>query len=891
MATSQGPLKSSTLTTTSTAATSALIGGGVTAGTGTVGIITAAGKLASINTTYVATLTSNAVGKILRSDGTNFLNSTATYPDTAATAGAYLRADGTNWITSTLVLPNAIAIGEVVVGTGTNQVGVIASANAGKIFQAAGGGVVPAWTTATYPDTATATGTILRADGTNWVATTATYPATGGSAGTFLRSDGTNWGASTLVLPNTATTGDLHYASAANTISNLAAVALGQVLVSAGTGTAPAYSASPQVTAIGLGTAAASAGIKFSSSTPGVTTAALYSPNGIDLYFNGGQLAPTANINGTTNTVPLFTSSTTIGNSVITQAAGAITVAGRITGTGDAIINRGANPFVIAQSTSSDAYLRVEVPATNLTAATEYDNGVTEWYEGLIGAVSTDGAFRWYQNSTVEMALSTAGILTLPQNGLHTAGAGGSSTGTNTGWNLNGTSGAAYGAYVAFQVAGTTKGIIGREAAAIASGTSNALFLGSVSDAVKLASNSVVALTLDTSQNATFAGAILSVGSVTSTGILTLTSNGVSTIGAGGLSTGTNTALNLSGTSGAGYGAYVAFQVAGTTKGIIGREAACIASGSANNLFIGSAADPIDFASGGTTVQMSLSTAGLLSLTQNGLHSVGAGGSATGTNTGFNLNGTSGAAYGAYIAFQVAGTTKGIIGREAAVIASGSSNALFLGATADSVKLASNGTVALTLDTSQHATFAGGLSAGGTINADASMSNNATVGLFFRAATGSVFDLAVNNPGGGSTIMAVPTGTVGVKLFGGLQMGAPTGGDKGAGTINVASDIYKNNTAYANPDYVFEHWATGAIDRFSANEGASAYAGLQPLSDVEMTARTSLVLPRIAEWRAGKTGSMGMFGGSDALLASLEEAYLYLFQHEARLTALESAQE
>lgn len=35
-----------------------------------------------------------------------------------------------------------------------------------------------AWSTATIPSTATGTGTILRADGTNWVATTATYPAT-----------------------------------------------------------------------------------------------------------------------------------------------------------------------------------------------------------------------------------------------------------------------------------------------------------------------------------------------------------------------------------------------------------------------------------------------------------------------------------------------------------------------------------------------------------------------------------------------------------------------------------------------------------------------------------------------------------------------------------------
>lgn len=48
----------------------------------------------------------------------------------------------------------------------------------GQLIQSKGSLVDPAWTTATFPGTATSTGTILRADGTNWVATTATYPAT-----------------------------------------------------------------------------------------------------------------------------------------------------------------------------------------------------------------------------------------------------------------------------------------------------------------------------------------------------------------------------------------------------------------------------------------------------------------------------------------------------------------------------------------------------------------------------------------------------------------------------------------------------------------------------------------------------------------------------------------
>lgn len=52
-----------------------------------------------------------------------------------------------------------------------------ANGTTGQFLQSAGASA-PAWSTATLPSTATGTGTILRADGTNWVATTSTYPAT-----------------------------------------------------------------------------------------------------------------------------------------------------------------------------------------------------------------------------------------------------------------------------------------------------------------------------------------------------------------------------------------------------------------------------------------------------------------------------------------------------------------------------------------------------------------------------------------------------------------------------------------------------------------------------------------------------------------------------------------
>ncbi len=111
----------------------------------------------------------------------------------------------------------------------TSTAGAILSgtATAGQLLQS-GASAAPTWSTATYPSTATSTGTILRANGTNWVATTATYP-------------------------NTVTVGDILYASSANVVGSLADVATGQVLISGGVGAVPSYSATPTVTSITFG--------------------------------------------------------------------------------------------------------------------------------------------------------------------------------------------------------------------------------------------------------------------------------------------------------------------------------------------------------------------------------------------------------------------------------------------------------------------------------------------------------------------------------------------------------------------------------------------------------------------------------------------------------------
>jgi hypothetical protein len=67
--------------------------------------------------------------------------------------------------------------GGIFYSTATAGAILAGTATAGQMLQS-GASTTPAWSTATYPAVATGTGTILRADGTNWVATTATYPTT-----------------------------------------------------------------------------------------------------------------------------------------------------------------------------------------------------------------------------------------------------------------------------------------------------------------------------------------------------------------------------------------------------------------------------------------------------------------------------------------------------------------------------------------------------------------------------------------------------------------------------------------------------------------------------------------------------------------------------------------
>jgi hypothetical protein len=115
-----------------------------------------------------------------------------------------------------------------------------------------------------------------------------------------------------------------------------------------------------------------------------------------------------------------------------------------------------------------------------------------------------------------------------------------------------------------------------------------------------------------------------------------------------------------------------------------------------------------------------------------------------------------------------------------------------------------------------------------------------------------------------------------------LKVGAPTGSPPTTGTINVSADVYKNGTAFTNPDFVFEHWATGKIVKYIEKLGAKDYKGLMPLVSLKEFVRNNYHLPGF-----GQHAGHGLFGGSEHLLAHIEESYLHIFSLEERIHELE----
>lgn len=66
----------------------------------------------------------------------------------------------------------------LMVGEGVSPVASMSAGLAGQVVQSGGASADPVYSTATFPSTATSTGTVLRANGTNWVSSTSTWADT-----------------------------------------------------------------------------------------------------------------------------------------------------------------------------------------------------------------------------------------------------------------------------------------------------------------------------------------------------------------------------------------------------------------------------------------------------------------------------------------------------------------------------------------------------------------------------------------------------------------------------------------------------------------------------------------------------------------------------------------
>lgn len=192
---------------------------------------------------------------------------------------------------------------DVLVGDASNGISNIGPGSAGQVLRSGGAAANPAYSTATYPATATGTGTILRADGTNWVATTATYPTT-------------------------TTAYQLLVSTATSVVGGLTAGTTGTVLTGV-TGAVPSFSAAPAVTSITFG-----AGTALSSYVEGT-----FSPTMV------GESAA-----GTTTYTAFYGYYRRIGSLVTIQAAVEGSAA---TGTGNALF--GALPFTVKNQTRGNA--------------------------------------------------------------------------------------------------------------------------------------------------------------------------------------------------------------------------------------------------------------------------------------------------------------------------------------------------------------------------------------------------------------------------------------------------------------------------------------------------------------------------------------------------------
>lgn len=192
-----------------------------------------------------------------------------------------------------------------------------------------------------------ANGTLAQSDGTKYTFTTAAYPSTATSAGTMLRANGTNWLASTSTFADTYAASSLLYSNGANTVTGLA-TANSATLVTDATGV-PSWTSSMTNGQILIGSTGATPVPATITGTLGITVT---NGAGTITISGGGGGYTWTEVTGTTQTM-------TANNGYITNNPALVTLtlpATAALGTTLSIAGKGAGGWKIAQNAGQEIF-------------------------------------------------------------------------------------------------------------------------------------------------------------------------------------------------------------------------------------------------------------------------------------------------------------------------------------------------------------------------------------------------------------------------------------------------------------------------------------------------------------------------------------------------------
>lgn len=820
----------------------------------------------------------------------------------AAASGTFLRGDGTNFTTSTLTLPNAATTGAILIATGTNAIGSLTDVSVGSYLRSGGTSTAPLWSTLILPNAATAN-RVVYATATNTLGESAS-----------LTFNGTDLGVGGDILPITAFTTNL--GAATNQLKTVHAAELWVQTITQANVTA----VSGGRWVIPKNTVELAADLTNVATTISVNSNAL--ANGDRVWMEG---------NGKLEFMAIASASSGSGPYTYTVTRNLDGSGANVWSAGDAMINTGTTGDGFIDAYASTGILSGSGPTIvgNVRTGTTYSNIAPRWAIGNLnglysyvattyGAAFGDSSNTWMaidatnglrgmSGSTVRFQIAANGSGRLANGNFVWDASGNVTIGSGTaigGWTIG--SSTITGGSVTIDSAGNVR------AGQTAYNTGTGFWLGVDTGTPKLSvGSSTKGFTWDGSAFVVNAPDITlgSASTFTSSAALkfardtTFDANQI--YGLWGQGSGSSyqdlTLENYASRNGIGNAKATVYiratgwaspSTAQTPAEIkllsdVGTNLARITL-TASQVYASTAVVNLgtDFTTGYTQANATF-------VGSNNTEALGISGS-TITNTNWYVNGvaarkatwqvTTGGTQGGIVVLYVKPDSASDVAEALRFTQTGAATlqqSLKIGAGLDATSYTTTNSSWILTNSSESLGLVG--------NASGMNLNMYVGGIAARKATIQV--LVGGTLGGNLVFFTKPDSASDVaermRIYqdGGVNLAGATGGSKGNGTLNVAAGLYLNGTAYNNPDFVFEQWATGRVDRFAQNVKNMGidYRGAMPLADVEAFAREHYELPMMAQRK-----DRDLFLGGELLMGAVEEAYLYLFDHDARIARLEA---